>query len=83
MEEAMSGHADTIRLYIEPSYGRSATEKPSCGEALVSLDMLLAENQRLREALRPMAREDQRGFVAGSAQTVRQRAREALAGDGE
>jgi hypothetical protein len=44
----MSGHADTIRRRLEnPLHGHL----PGQMESLASLDALVAENQRLRDAL--------------------------------
>jgi hypothetical protein len=53
----MSGHADTIRRVLQqlglPRYGQF--ERPAAQEGLDALDALVAENQRLRDALTAIA----------------------------
>ena len=77
----MSSHADTIRLMLDRF--RSMTVKNSVGarqldEADAALDALLAENQRLREALEFIVRDS---LGPREYEWVIRLAREALAGD--
>ncbi len=98
----VSSHADTIRAYIE-SWGfghrqledgsRTAVQLPR-EPALASLDALLAENQRLRDALEHYANPQHWGITRDGNEPVptwigtyrkppTDLAREALAGDAE
>ncbi len=76
----MSGHADTIRkalvhgLSEEDTYGLRS-------QGLDALDALLAENQRLRDALERI--ESFSAHTEGALYSVRGIARDALAGDAE
>jgi hypothetical protein len=91
MEEEMSSHADTIRPLLA-AMGTGYATPEDYDDALAALDALLAENQRLRDALDAadwlitnlrILREG--GVVRGldEANAGYKSAREALAGDGE
>ncbi len=84
----MSSHADTIRSALGVLRGDGPVER----DPLVALDALLAENQRLRDALERIASNAtmtgtpgvlDRSYSGIQAQAMKQWAREALAGDGE
>jgi hypothetical protein len=75
MEEAVSSHADTIRRAI---FAQDAMLGGLDTEACAALDALLAEIERLREALEQIARTSGNIYCVPS-----EVAREALAGDGE
>ncbi len=84
----MSGHAETIRNHLLWKKALSEHDAtlhrqlvadgvpwPSADDALAALDALLAENQRLREALE--------WYADSPASEIRRRAVDALAGDTE
>jgi hypothetical protein len=77
MEEEMSSHADTIRSAVEERANRILLQNASNTAKALARDSLalLAENQRLREALERIA--DVPEWWQGEV------AREALAGDAE
>ncbi len=90
----MSSHADTIRyaLGLLPAFEETAFEETACLRGLDALEALLAENQRLRDALEAMralasVSTDGDGWYAEQAgldaDAIFTQAREALAGDAE
>ncbi len=73
----MSSHADTIRQHFEPGFAED-------DKVLAALDALLAENQRLCEALERIVRKGVAFDAKGThSKAVCEIAREALAGDAE
>ncbi len=80
----MSSHANTIRDYTTNTerYDGQWHRLPTEQEVLAALDALLAENQRLREALTELLAYFN-GIGYTDATKVMARAREALAGDAE
>ncbi len=79
-------HTDTIRDYTTNTerYDGRWHRLPTEQEVLVALDALLAENQRLREALEAaLPYIDSDGAPPGEAERVYELGREALAGDAE
>ncbi len=76
----VSSHADTIRRSLDYMHDRSGKNvRDQHAEALAHLDALLAENQRLRDALERISHLH-RDYPLREAQIE---AREALAGDAE